>query len=147
MIQSTLSFHAKSIVRISQAWRLSFINRVSKKIMTLNFGKESVLSSFGVRSGSIQGLFGFRSGQFRTQIFGAKNLKFQKFSICAAVAAVAGAPDAATAPNRQPPTRPRRRAPRRGGRKNCEKRTKKERKTNEKGPHEKTKKYCTIARQ
>ena len=46
---------------------------------------------FGVRSGSVRGPFGLRSGQFRTKISGAKNLKFQKFSICAAVAAAAGA--------------------------------------------------------
>ena len=42
---------------------------------------------FGVRSGSVENLFGLRSGRFRTKIFGAKNSKFQKFSICAAVAA------------------------------------------------------------
>ena len=46
---------------------------------------------FGVRSGSVLGTFSVRSGQFRIQIFGATNLKFQKFSICAAVAAPAGA--------------------------------------------------------
>ena len=77
-------------------------NRVSEKILTLNFGKESVRSPFGVRSGSVRDSFGIRSGsvwvplalcsdQFRTKISGAKNLKFQKFSICAAIAAAAGA--------------------------------------------------------
>ena len=53
----------------------------------------------GLRSGSvrdpliklIRGPFGLRSGQFRNNIFGAKSLKFQKNSICAAVAAAAGA--------------------------------------------------------
>ena len=42
---------------------------------------------FGVRSGFVRGAFGVRSGQFRSKISGAKILKFQKFSICAAVAA------------------------------------------------------------
>ena len=36
---------------------------------------------FGVRSGFIRDPFGVRLGQFRTKIFGAKNLKFQKISI------------------------------------------------------------------
>ena len=40
---------------------------------------------------SKNGPFGLRSGQFRIKIFGAKNLKFQKFSICAAVGAAAWA--------------------------------------------------------
>ena len=51
----------------------------------------SVRNPFGVRSGSVRGPLGLRSGQFRTKISGAKNSKFQQFSICAAVAAAAGA--------------------------------------------------------
>ena len=51
----------------------------------------SVRDSFGVCSGSVRGPFGIRSCQFRTKIFGTKNSKFQKFSICAAVIAAAGA--------------------------------------------------------
>ena len=39
----------------------------------------------------VWGPFGLRSGQFRTKFFGANNSKFQNFSICAAVAAAAGA--------------------------------------------------------
>ena len=45
---------------------------------------------FRVRSGSIWGPFGVRSGSVQAN-FGAKNLKFQKLSICPAVAAAAGA--------------------------------------------------------
>ena len=57
------------------------------------FGVRSgfVRGPFGIRSGSVRGPFGIRSGQFRVQIFGAKNLKYQTFSICEAVAAAAGA--------------------------------------------------------
>ena len=55
----------------------------------------SVRDPSKVRSGSVRDLFGVRFevrlGQFWTKIFGAKNSKFQKFSICAAVAAAAGA--------------------------------------------------------
>ena len=70
----------------------------------------SARGPFGVRSGSVRAPFGLRSGRFRTKIFGAKNSKFQKFSICAAVAAAAGALWAAglgTAA-REPPLRQRR---------------------------------------
>ena len=51
----------------------------------------SIFGSFGVRSGSVRDLFGVRSGQFRTKVFGARNSKFQKKSICVAVAAAVGA--------------------------------------------------------
>ena len=51
----------------------------------------SIFGSFGVRAGSVRDPFGLRSGQFRTKIPKAKDLKFQKFSICAAIAAAAGA--------------------------------------------------------
>ena len=55
----------------------------------------SVRGPFGVRSGSVRGPFGVRSGSvwanFGPNFSDPKILKFQKFSICAAVAAAAGA--------------------------------------------------------
>ena len=40
-------------------------NQVSEKILTRNFGKESVWSPFGIRSGSVWDPFGIRSGSVR----------------------------------------------------------------------------------
>ena len=61
----------------------------------LGFGSGSVWGPFGVRSGSVRGPFGVRSGSvwanFGPNFSDPKILKFQKFSICAAVAAAAGA--------------------------------------------------------
>ena len=46
---------------------------------------------FGIRSGSIRNPFGVHLDQLQTTIFRATILKVQNFSICAAVAAEAGA--------------------------------------------------------
>ena len=74
-----------------------------------------VRDSFGMRSGSVRGPFGVRSGSvwvnFGPNFSDPKILKFQKFSICAAVAAAAGAlkPPCRAPPPGGPP--PRRRRP------------------------------------
>ena len=47
----------------------------------MNLG--SVQGPFGIRSGSVRGPFGICLGQFRAQISGAKNSKFQNnFNLC-----------------------------------------------------------------
>ena len=55
---------------------------------------ESVRGPFGIRLGSVRNPFGVRSGSVCANFgpkFSEPNLKFQKISICVAVAAAAGA--------------------------------------------------------
>ena len=56
-----------------------------------NLLRDSIRSVWGPLGISVRGPFGVHSCQFRSKLFGAKNSKFQKISICAAVAAAAGA--------------------------------------------------------
>ena len=48
-------------------------NRVSDKVLTLNFGKESVRSPFGIRSGSVRANFGPKFSEAKIPNF--KNLQ------------------------------------------------------------------------
>ena len=58
-------------------------NRVSEKITTLNFGKESVRSSFGVRSGSVRGSFRGSFGPISDQNVWSRKFKISKvFKLC-----------------------------------------------------------------